>query len=107
MPDITYISADGERTTLALDNGTSLMEGAVSHGVDGIIGECGGSLMCATCHVYVEGADMERLPPMGEIEEEMLRSAASEVRSGSRLSCQIKVSPELDGLTVRLPSSQH
>lgn len=107
MPNITYVSADGECITLALEDGTSVMEGAVSQGVDGIIGECGGSLMCATCHVYVEESDMGRLPPRGEIEEEMLYSAASEVRANSRLSCQIKVSEELDGLVVRLPDRQH
>lgn len=106
MPNVTYISADGEETTIALENGTSIMEGAVSHGVDGIIGECGGSLMCATCHVYVEDAYLDRMPPRGEVEEEMLDSAVSEVRPSSRLSCQIKASPDLDGLVVRLPESQ-
>lgn len=106
MPNVTYVSADGEKTTIALENGTSIMEGAVSHGVDGIIGECGGSLMCATCHVYVEDAYLDRVPPRGEVEEEMLDSAVSEVRPSSRLSCQIKASPDLDGLVVWLPESQ-
>lgn len=107
MPNITYRSADGEETPIDLKAGTSVMEGAVTNGLDGIVGECGGSLMCATCHVYVAADDVERLPPKSEVEEEMLESAAAEIRPTSRLSCQIKVTDELDGLVVEIPESQY
>jgi 2Fe-2S ferredoxin len=107
MTTINYVSADGERHALDLDDGTSVMEGAVSRGIEGIVGECGGNAMCATCHVYVEEADLARLPPMDPFEDEMLESAASERRATSRLSCQIAVGPELEGLTVHMPVSQY
>ena len=107
MPKITYRSADGEETTLDLAPGTSVMEGAVTNGLDGIVGECGGSLMCATCHVFVAEDDAGRLPPKNELESEMLESAAAELRHTSRLSCQIKVTDALDGLVVEMPESQY
>ncbi|WP_424140584.1 2Fe-2S iron-sulfur cluster-binding protein [Roseomonas chloroacetimidivorans] len=106
MPRVTYVSADGQETSLELEEGMSVMEGAVANGVDGIVGECGGSLMCATCHVYVDEDHLSKLSARGEVEEEMLDSAAAEVLPNSRLSCQIRVTPELDGLVVRLPESQ-
>lgn len=106
MPRITYISAEGERTELDLSDGTSVMMGALSNSVGGIIGECGGSAMCATCHVYVDEAWWDRLPPVGEIEGAMLESVASERRDNSRLGCQIRMTIALDGLVVRLPEQQ-
>jgi 2Fe-2S ferredoxin len=86
--------------------GLSVMQGATNQSVNGIVGECGGNAMCATCHVYVEPAQFARLPPMGADEDAVLDSTASERRPNSRLSCQIVVTPELDGLTVHLPVRQ-
>lgn len=106
MTTIHYVAADGSRQSLDLSPGTSLMQGAVSNGVEGIVGECGGAAMCATCHVYVEEADLDRLPPMSEIENEMLENTASERRPTSRLSCQIEASSALEGLTVHTPQTQ-
>jgi len=107
MPTVIYRTAAGEETALDLKAGTSVMEGAVTNGLDGIVGECGGSLMCATCHVYVADTWASRLPPKNEVEEEMLESAAADLRPTSRLSCQIKVTDELDGLVVEIPESQY
>lgn len=107
MPRITYQSAAGLATTLDLKEGVSAMEGAVTNGLDGIVGECGGSMMCATCHVYVDKQDIGRLPPPSAGEDEMLESAAAERRENSRLSCQIKASAELDGLVLHMPDRQY
>lgn len=106
MPRVIYESADGVRTEIEGPAGATVRNLALANGVEGIIGECGGEMMCASCHVYVEEAFLERLPPVREEEDEMLESTASERRSGSRLSCQITVSEELDGLLVRLPPEQ-
>ena len=91
---------------MSADAGTSVMMAAVTQDVDGIVAECGGSLMCATCHVYVDEAFADRLPAMTPDEDEMLEAAASERLPSSRLSCQIELSDELDGLVVRLPDTQ-
>jgi 2Fe-2S ferredoxin len=106
MPEVTYVSPDGERTTVDAPIGTSVMMAAVDHDVDGIVAECGGSLMCATCHVYVDAEFTERVPPMSSDEDEMLEAAASKRRPMSRLSCQIPLNDELDGLVVHLPETQ-
>jgi len=82
------------------------MEGAVQNGIDGILAECGGSCMCATCHVYVEEEFLARLNPIEEAEEEMLGCTAAQRKANSRLSCQIHVTAELDGLVVNLPPKQ-
>jgi ferredoxin, 2Fe-2S len=103
---ITYISADQHVTEVKAEDGESVMQVAVTRDVDGIVGECGGSMMCATCHCYVDEAWIEAVGLCGDDESELLKSAASEVRSTSRLACQIKMSPELDGLVVRLPEAQ-
>ena len=76
-------------------------------GVDGIIAECGGNCMCATCHVYVDPAWVDKLEPVGDTEDAMLDSTGAERLSNSRLSCQIKVTPALDGLVVTTPESQY
>jgi 2Fe-2S ferredoxin len=86
--------------------GWSLMEGAVKNLVPGIDADCGGACACATCHVYVDPAWLDKLPPKQEMEETML-DFAQDVRPNSRLSCQITVTPALDGLVVRTPKSQH
>jgi ferredoxin, 2Fe-2S len=106
MPKITFIQTDGNQTVLEVANGTSLMQAAVANGITGIVAECGGSAMCATCHVYVDQAWAERLRTMDAVEQEMLDSVADERLPESRLSCQIVVTPELDGLVVRLPGRQ-
>ena len=106
MPIISYIHPDGARDDLEVAVGTSLMQGATSHGIDGILAECGGNAMWATCHVYVESEHLDRLPPMSADEDALLEGTASERRANSRLSCQIRVTSELDRLTVRLPDRQ-
>ncbi len=106
MPKVTYVASDGKITALDVSAGTSVMKAAVLNGVDGIVGECGGNLMCATCHVYVDGEWAAQLAERDEVEEEMLEEAASPVKEESRLSCQVVASPELDGLVVHLPESQ-
>ncbi len=106
MPKVTYIASTGESTTIDVPAGYSVMEGAVRNGIDGIVAECGGACMCATCHVYVDEAFLDRLPPIGEEQEEMLNATAAERKPNSRLSCQIPSVPELDGLIVRMPDRQ-
>jgi len=103
MPKIIFIEPDGSRRDLEVPVGTSLMQAAVQNGVEGIVGECGGSCMCATCHVLVDEADLARLPPKSDSEDEMLEFSVGERHPGSRLGCQITVTAELDGLTMRVP----
>jgi 2Fe-2S ferredoxin len=106
MPKVTYISHTGESTTIEASVSTTVMENAVRNGIDGIVAECGGACMCATCHVYVDPAFLDRLPPIGEEQEEMLGSTFAERKPNSRLSCQIEMRPEYDGLIVRMPERQ-
>jgi ferredoxin, 2Fe-2S len=106
MPRVTYISHDETAKTLDIDVGTSVMQAAVFNGIDGIVAECGGSCMCATCHVYVREDQLALTPPMEADEDAMLEGAACERRPNSRLSCQLVVSPEMDGLVVHLPETQ-
>lgn len=106
MAKVTFIEHDGLEQVVEIPAGWTLMQGAVQHGVAGIEGECGGSCACATCHCYVDEAYLDALPPLGETEDQMLDCAASERRSNSRLSCQIKMSDGLDGIVVRLPETQ-
>ncbi len=107
MPRVTYIASDGSRAECELPVGASVMLGALTNGVEGILAECGGAAMCATCHVYVQAPFDQRLPEMGEVENEMLNAVASERRTGSRLGCQIVMTDSLDGLVVRLPDRQN
>ena len=106
MPRVTYIATDGKETTLDIDVGTSVMQAAVLNGVDGIVAECGGSCMCATCHVYVRDDQLALVPALGEDEEAMLEGTASPRRANSRLSCQLVMTPEMEGLVVYLPETQ-
>lgn len=106
MPSVTYIGSDGSETTIDAPAGMSIMQAAVLNGVDGIVGECGGNLMCATCHVYVDEEWADRLEERDEVEEEMLEETASPRRSCSRLSCQIPLSDATDGLVVHVPEEQ-
>lgn len=103
---ITYIAADGTETQVEARPGDSVMQAAVANDVDGIIGECGGSMMCATCHCYVDDAWADATGGRGEGEDDLLDCAASEVKPTSRLSCQIRMREELDGLVIHLPEAQ-
>ena len=105
MPKITYIEHSGKSQTIEVANGLSVMEGAVQNDVPGIDADCGGGMACATCHVYVTEEWFIKLPKKEDGEEDML-DMAFEPKKNSRLSCQIIVSDELDGLTVNTPSKQ-
>jgi len=106
MPDITFIHHDGTLQGFEAPGGVSLMQDATGAGVRGIVAECGGSAMCATCHVIVDPVRADRLPPPTGNELEMLECTASERQTTSRLSCQIKVTSALQGLTVQIPERQ-
>jgi 2Fe-2S ferredoxin len=106
MTQITYIEPSGQQVTVNVTEGWSLMQAATAHGVDGIVGECGGSCACATCHCYVDEARLADLPAPSPAELDMLANVAAERRTNSRLSCQIKASAALEGLTVTLPETQ-
>lgn len=106
MPKVTYFSPDGTETTLEARDGDSVMETAVKNGVKGIVAECGGACACATCHVYVDEAFADKVGEPGPLEDDMLDGAASERTGHSRLSCQIKMRDELDGLVVRIAPEQ-
>lgn len=106
MPLVNYIDHGGACTPIDVPTHDSVMEGAIANGVDGIVAECGGSAMCATCHVYVREEFVGLLPPVGEIEDTMLDLTACERRANSRLSCQIKMTDALNGLTIEMPESQ-
>jgi 2Fe-2S ferredoxin len=106
MPRITFVSADGEEVTVDASDGDSVMQVALAGSVDGIIAECGGSMMCATCHVYVAEDWSQKVGAASDDERAMLDFAASEVKEASRLSCQITITDDLDGLTVHLPEAQ-
>jgi len=105
MPKITYILNDKESETIDVANGLTVMEGAVQNNIPGIDADCGGGMACATCHVYVKDEWFDKLPNKEEGEEDML-DMAFEPKQNSRLSCQLVVTDELDGLTVSMPSKQ-
>lgn len=106
MPTIHYILKDDSCRSVDAKAGSSVMENAIRGNIRGIDAECGGSCACATCHVYVDEAFVDRLPPADEMESELLDGVASERLPNSRLSCQLMVTAELDGLTVRVPETQ-
>ncbi len=106
MAKITYIEHDGKAHTVDVKTGLSVMEGAVRDNIPGIDADCGGACACATCHVYVDDAWVEKTGKAAAMEESML-DFADEVKPNSRLSCQIRVTDALDGLVVRLPQDQH
>jgi len=106
MALVTYVEYNGTQHEAEVRNGDSVMQGAVTNLIDGIVAECGGGLACATCHCYVDDAWIDRVGPPSETERQMLESTASETKLGSRLSCQIAVSDALDGLVVHLPETQ-
>ena len=106
MPKIVFIQADGREQTVQADIGASVMQTAMGAGVPGIVAECGGSAMCATCHVYVDPAWVGQLQAPLANELEMLECTAADRLDNSRLSCQIKASEALDGLIIRIPERQ-
>ena len=105
MAKITYITSDNQTHTVEVQNGLTVMEGAVQNDIPGIDADCGGGMACATCHVYVKEDWFNKLSAKSEGEDDML-DQAYEPSSSSRLSCQITVSNELDGLVVHLPEKQ-
>ena len=106
MAKITYIENDGAEHTVDVKTGLSVMEGAIKNNIPGIDADCGGACACATCHVYVDPAWKDKTGSTSAMEDSML-DFAENVEPTSRLSCQIKVSDDLDGLVVRMPESQH
>jgi 2Fe-2S ferredoxin len=105
MPKITYKDQKGNSKTIEVNNGLTVMEGAVQNNITGIDADCGGSMACATCHVYVEESWFNKLPDPEDAEKDMI-DMAYEPKKNSRLSCQIIVSDEIDGLTVKTPEKQ-
>ena len=105
MPRIIYRQATGERREVEVPNGHSVMEGAVDNGVDGILGDCGGACACATCHAYIADEWLPRLPAMDDMEDAMLDSAEARLPN-SRLTCQLEVTPELDGLELTVAPNE-
>lgn len=108
MPEITFHHSDGRNDVVEVAEGTSIMRAALTHSIPGIIGECGGQAMCATCHVYIRSDDhLGKLPRLGEDEDEMLDCTAHpRDPRRSRLGCQIPVTEALDGLEIDLPETQ-
>jgi ferredoxin, 2Fe-2S len=106
VPRITYVSPDGTKHDVEAKVGASAMETAVKLGIPGIVGECGGGLSCATCHVFVEPSQIEITGAAEDFEEEMLEDAVTPATECSRLSCQIRMTDELDGLILTIASEQ-
>lgn len=106
MPQITYVQPDGARRCVAANTGATVMLTAVANSIPGIVAECGGAAMCATCHVYLDEASQALVDPVSEVENEMLDSAASGRRENSRLSCQLVLQPGVEELIVHIPSHQ-
>ncbi len=106
MPKITFVAHDGATTTVDEPDGVSVMQAAQNAGLTGIVAECGGSMMCATCHVYVREPWAAQLPAMNATEHEMLTMTVSERKPTSRLSCQIVISAALHGIIVDVPEKQ-
>ena len=105
MPKITYITSDAKVHTIDVQNGLTVMEGAVQNDIPGIDADCGGGMSCATCHVYINQEWLSKLPEKEDGEEDML-DMAFEPKKNSRLSCQLIVSDILDGLVVNIPTKQ-
>ncbi|MDA9078299.1 2Fe-2S iron-sulfur cluster-binding protein [Pelagibacteraceae bacterium] len=105
MPKITYQDNKGNSKTIEVENGLSVMEGAIQNDISGIDADCGGSMACATCHVYVEEKWFNKLPKAEEAEVDMI-DMAHEPKKNSRLSCQLIVTDELNGLIVTTPEKQ-
>ena len=105
IPKITYKDKDGVSKTIEVENGLSVMEGAIQNDIPGIDADCGGAMACATCHVYVEEKWLDKLPKVDDAEVDMI-DMAHEPKKNSRLSCQLIVTDELEGLVVTTPEKQ-
>lgn len=105
MPTVVYLKHDGSSEEIHVENGTSVMQGAVDNMIDGILGDCGGTCSCATCHCYVDEAWLGKTGSPGDMEKDLLTCVLNP-EENSRLSCQIIMSDDLDGLVVNLPKSQ-
>ena len=106
MTAIIFIHPDGKSVRVESSDGESVMQAATRHGLDGILAECGGNAMCATCHVYVDEDWLTRLPDISDDEDALLEGVATDRLPNSRLSCQIHVTSHLDGMVLRLPERQ-
>jgi ferredoxin, 2Fe-2S len=106
VPTVTFVHPGGDRSEVEIDEGISIMEAAMDHGIDEILAECGGNATCATCHVFVCESDIARTSAMSGLENDMLEGTMEPRRPTSRLACQLIVGPTLDGLTVYLPEEQ-
>jgi 2Fe-2S ferredoxin len=106
VPRIHFNSPDGTKHTVEANVGASAMETAVKHGVPGLVGECGGGLSCATCHVFVDPGQAARIGPPGDFEEEMLEDTETPATELSRLSCQIRLTDELDNIVLTIAEEQ-
>ena len=106
MPRVIYITPNGDRHEVEVENGYSEMEGAINNNIDGLVAECGGACACATCHSYIDAAWVEKLPDMDDMEDSML-DAAFDRKPNSRLTCQIELNDELDGLVVHVADNEY
>jgi 2Fe-2S ferredoxin len=106
MPKIIYQTPDGIRKEVEVEVGYSVMEGAINNNIEGIVAECGGACACATCHSYIDEAWLDKLTPMDDMEDSML-DAAFERKDNSRLTCQIEVTEQLDGLLVHVAENEY
>jgi 2Fe-2S ferredoxin len=106
VPKVVYVDSAGEERVVDAAAGESVMAAAVRNGIPGIIGECGGNVSCGTCHVWVRDQFLDEVGEVGEMEDDLLDMAVGDRRRGSRLSCQIVLGPQLDGLIVDVPDEQ-
>jgi 2Fe-2S ferredoxin len=106
VPKVVFLLTDGTQVGVDARVGDSVMMAATQNGIEGVVAECGGNRSCATCHVWVRDEFLPLVGPPGDMEEDLLDLAVSERRAGSRLSCQIAMTEELDGLTVEIPPEQ-
>ena len=106
MTKITYVTRDGERHEVEVDNGYTVMEGAINNSIEGVVAECGGACACATCHCYIDEAWLDRMPQMDDMEDSML-DAAYERKENSRLTCQLEVNDDWDGLVVHVGENDY
>ena len=106
MAKIVYVAANGQQVEVEVDTGANVMRTALANNVPGIVAECGGSAMCATCHVYVDPEFAAHLPERGEVEDEMLESAVAPRTEFSRLGCQLELPEGMERLVVRIPETQ-
>jgi len=106
MPKVIYITPNGERHEVEVEKGYSVMEGAINNNIDGIVAECGGACACATCHSYIDEAWIDKMPAMDDMEDSML-DAAYDRRTNSRLTCQLEMKDEWDGLIVHVGENDY